>query len=118
MKQNEIIFADVSEAVGDGSFPGEVYVLYGNNGSNKTSYIFGNGGAYDAVSVANLDSDDYPEIVVAARYGIRVLDYNPSTNQLTEKPGCASNSDGLIEGSAVIYDVDKDNELCFREMRL
>lgn len=37
--------------------------------------IFGNGGAYDAVSVANVDSDDYPEIVVPIQFGIKVLDY-------------------------------------------
>jgi len=77
---NEVIFADVSEAVGDGSFPGEVFVLNGATGTNKTSYIFGNGGAYDAISVANIDSDDYPEIVVAARYGIKVLDYDKGGN--------------------------------------
>lgn len=77
--------------------------IHEGTGTNQTSYIVGNGGAYASVSVANIDSDDYPEIVVPTRYGIKVLDYNPSTNTLTEK---CSNTHGLIEGSMVIYDVD------------
>jgi len=101
----EIIVADVLD--NDDEWPGKVYVLDGNDGTNQTSYIVGNGGAYASVSIANVDSDDYPEIIVPTQYGIKVLDYNLSTNKLTEK---CSNTHGLIEGSAVIYDVDRDNE--------
>lgn len=101
----EVIVADVLDA--DDEWPGKVYVLDGGTGTNQTSYIVGNGGAYASVSVANIDSDDNPEIVVPTQYGIKVLDYNKATNTLTEK---CSNTHGLIEGSAVISDVDKDNE--------
>lgn len=30
---------------------------------NETSFNIGNGGTYDAISVANIDEDDNPEIV-------------------------------------------------------
>ena len=101
----EIIVADVLD--NDDDWPGKVYILDGDDGTNQTSYIVGNGGAYASVSVANLDSDDYPEIVVPTQYGIKVLDYNPSTNKLTEK---CSNTHGYLWGSALIADVDYDNE--------
>lgn len=101
----EVIFADEYDL--QSGWNGKVYVLYGNNGSNMTSYNVGNGGAYASVSVANIDSDDYPEIVVPTQFGIKVLDYNPSTNKLTEK---CSNAHGLLESSAIIYDIDKDND--------
>ncbi len=70
----EIIIADLQD--NDPDWPAKVYVLDGATKVNQTSYIVGNGGAYASVSVANVDSDDYPEIVVAARYGIKALDYN------------------------------------------
>jgi len=101
----EVIVAD--ELDNDDSWPGKVYVLDGDDGTNQTSYIVGNGGAYASVSVANLDSDDYPEIVVPTQYGIKVLDYNKATNTLTEK---CSNTHAYIWGSALIADVDYDNE--------
>lgn len=101
----EIIVAD--ELDNDDDWPGKVYVLDGDDGTNQTSYIVGNGGAYASVSVANVDSDDYPEIVVPTQYGIKVLDYNKATNTLTEK---CSNTHAYIWGSALIADVDYDNE--------
>ncbi len=101
----EIIIADLED--NDPDWPGVVYVLNGDTGTNETSYIVGNGGAYASVSVANLDSDDYPEIVVPTQFGIIVLDYNPSTGKLTEK---CSTTDAYLWGSAVIYDVDRDND--------
>ena len=36
---------------------------------NSIFYV-GNGGAYASVSVANVDSDDYPEIIVPTQYGM------------------------------------------------
>ena len=105
--QQEVILADVGPSVVDGTWNGKVYVLNGVTGANETSFNVGNGGTYDAVSVANIDEDDNPEIVVPTLYGIKVLDYNPSTGKLTQR---CSNSHGLIEGSAIIYDVDKDTE--------
>ena len=106
---NDIVFADVGPSVGEANWNGKVYVLDGSGSTpiNKTSYNVGNGGTYATISVANVDSDDYPEIIVPTQFGVKVLDYNPSTGKLTEK---CSNTHGLIEGSAVIYDVDKENE--------
>ena len=105
---NEVIIADVLDT--DNEWPGKVYVLDGATGTNETSYMFGESGAAASVSVANVDSDDYPEIIVPSRYGIFVLDYNPATGNLNEK---CSTSHGLIEGSVVIYDVDRDTKLIF-----
>lgn len=34
------------------------------------------GGALGAISIANLDDDDYPEIVVPSFYGVFVYDYD------------------------------------------
>ena len=101
---NEVIFADLYDNIGDATWNGKVYVLDGNTEANLTSYNVGNGGTYASVSVANVDdSDDNPEIIVPTLYGIVVLDYDTSTKSLTEK---CSNNHGLIEGSAVISDVD------------
>ena len=97
----EVIFADVYNW--QGTWNGKAYVLYGSNGNNMTSYDVGNGGTYASISVANVDSDDYPEIIVPTQFGIKVLDYTQSTNKLTEK---CSTTHGLLESSPVIYDVD------------
>lgn len=107
---NEIIFADVYE--GDAGWPGEVYILKDNGPGNTPTkwgyYQFGNGGAYATVSAANIDADDNPEIIVPSLYGIYVFDYNPAA---AGKLGLKwSNSDGKIESSAVIADVDRDNQ--------
>ena len=101
----EVIFADVVDT--QATWPGKVYVLDGATKVNQTSYIVGNGGAYASISVANVDSDDYPEIIVPTQYGIKVLDYNHSINTLTEK---CSNTNAFVESSPIIYDVDKDND--------
>ena len=101
----EVIVVDLLD--GDDEWPGKVYVLNGNTGANETSYTIGNGGSYGSVSIANLDSDDYPEIVVPSQYGIIVLDYNPSTGKLNK---LCNNTHAYLWDSAVIYDVDKDND--------
>ena len=49
------------------------------------------------------------EIIVPTWYGVRVYDY--SGGSLSAKSAWDSNTDGKIEGSAVVYDVDKDNVL-------
>src|SRR3989338_8604093 len=104
---NEIIFADVGPAVTEANWDGKVYVLDGSGStpSLEASASVGNGGTYASISVANVDSDDYPEIIVPTQYGIRVYDYSGGSLSLK-----CSNSHGLIEGSAVVYDVDRDNE--------
>ena len=103
--QQEVIVVDLLD--GDDEWPGKVYVLNGNTGANETSYTIGNGGSYGSVSIANLDSDDNPEIVVPSQYGIIVLDYSPSTGKLNK---LCNNTHAYLWDSAVIYDVDKDND--------
>ena len=63
---NEVIFADVGPSVLEANWNGKVYVLDGSGSSaiNETSYNVGNGGTYASVSLANVDSDDNPEIIV------------------------------------------------------
>ena len=105
---NEIILTDKSYS--DTTWPGEVIVLDGSGSTavKEANYTFGNGGAFASVSIANIDSDDNPEIVVPSFYGIYVFGYNTSVpHKLSIK---WNNSDGLILGSAVIYDVDRDNK--------
>lgn len=107
---NEIILTSKARTTPDYTWPGEVYILDGS-GSTATkegNYTFGNGGAFASVSIANIDDDDNPEIIVPSFYGIVVLDYNASAPDKLSKKW--NNSDGLILGSAVIYDVDMDNE--------
>ncbi len=101
----EVIVADVIDT--DHEWPGKVYVLDGSTGVNQTSYTFGNGGAYGSVSVENIDTDDNPEIIVPSQYGIIVLDYNKANGKLEKK---CNTTEGRIWGSAVIADVDKDND--------
>lgn len=103
----EVIAADVGAGIFSTSWPGNVYVINAETGSIESEYTVSNGGAYASVSVANIDGDDQPEVMVPTFYGVKVLDYNPSTKQFSEK---CSTSHGLLEGSAVIDDVDKDNE--------
>ena len=101
----EVIVADVFES--DDDWLGKVYVIDGGTGTNQTSYNLGNGGTYASVSMANVDSDDNPEIIVPSLYGIVVLDYNQANGRLEKK---CNNTDGRLWGSAVIADVDKDND--------
>ncbi len=107
----EIILADTVYNY-DPDWPGEVYVLKDNGPGNQptkfANYTFGNGGAYAPISVANIDGDDNPEIIVPSRYGVYVLDYDASAQyKLTKK---WNNNDGKIESSPVIVDVDNDNK--------
>ena len=101
----EVIVADVFES--DDDWLGKVYVIDGGTGVNQTSYNLGNGGTYASVSMANVDTDDNPEIIVPSLYGIVVLDYNQANGKLEKK---CNNTDGRLWGSAVISDVDKDND--------
>jgi len=106
---NEIILTDKG-TLGTYDWPGEVYIIDGSSSSANIegNYTFGNGGAFASVSIANIDDDDNPEIIVPSYYGIYVFDYNTSApHKLSIK---WNNSDGLILGSAVVYDVDRDNE--------
>ncbi len=99
----EIILTDVYDW-GDPDWPGEVYVLKDNGPGNQptkfANYTFGNGGAYAPISVANIDSDDNPEIIVPSYYGIYVFDYDPSAQYKLSKKW--NNNDGKIESSPVI----------------
>jgi len=83
-----------------------VYVI-AYNGTIKFNATFGNAGAFGSPSIANIDEDDYPEIIIPSFYGVFVYDYNITNNNLTLR---WNNSDGLIDGEIVMYDIDRDNE--------
>jgi len=103
---NEIIFTDYLQGSPE-KWPGDVYVLNGATGALKYNYTTTNNSAEGAVSLANVDSDDYMEIIVPSYYGVYVFDYDPSANKLKQK---WNNSDGRIYGATVVYDIDRDNE--------
>ncbi|MBI3037337.1 VCBS repeat-containing protein [Candidatus Woesearchaeota archaeon] len=105
----EVITADAGQSSAP-DWPGEVYILDGTTGAKEGNATFGNGGAFGSVSVANVDNDDNPEIIVPSFYGVFVYDYNSSaTDKLTKKCDTTS-SGGVIDGSAVVYDIDRDNQ--------
>ena len=102
--KNEILFLEGEGTLPD--WPGNIYILEdnGNSATWEANYTLGNGGGRGAPSLANIDSDDKPEIVVASYYGVYVFDYDNGV--LTKK---WSNTDGKITGAIAIADVDKDN---------
>jgi hypothetical protein len=102
----EVITADMGSRV-TYDWPGEVYLINGATGVKEGNATFGNGGTFGSVSIANVDSDDNPEIIVPSFYGVYVYDYDSSApNKLTKK---CNTDDSLIDGSVVVYDVDRDN---------
>jgi len=108
--KNEILFLEGEGTLPD--WPGNLYVLEdnGNSATWESNYTLQSGGVYTgggrgAPSIANIDSDDKSEIVVASYYGVYVFDYDGTT--LTPK---WSNTDGKINGAVAIADVDKDNQ--------
>ena len=102
---NEIIVLD--GRVSTPGWSGEVYILRdnGNSAILEAKYNVSNGGGFGAVSLANVDSDDYQEIIVPSYYGVYVLDYDGST--ITKK---CNTHDGKLSNSVVVYDVDRDNK--------
>lgn len=105
----EILFVEGEGTLPD--FPGNLYVLRdsGSSATLEANYTLQTGGVTTgggrgAPSIANIDSDDKPEIIVPSYYGVYVFDYDGTT--LTPK---WSNTDGKINGAIAIADVDKDN---------
>lgn len=104
----EILFVEGEGTLPD--FPGNIYILRdnGNSATWESNYTLGEGGGRGAPSIANIDSDDKPEIIVPTFYGVRVFDYDGST--LTPVTWSLSNTDGKINGAIAVADVDKDNQ--------
>ncbi len=100
----EVIFTDAVTTNTIYDWPGELYIL-DKNGNYVDSVTVGNGGAWGAPAIANVDSDDYPEIFIPTFYGIKAYDFDGSSLSLKW-----SNDDGKIEGAPVLFDVDRDNE--------
>ncbi len=72
---NEVITADFGTRTAY-DWPGELFVFDGTTGTKEGNATFGNGGAFASVSIANIDDDDNPEIIVPSVYGAFVYDYN------------------------------------------
>jgi len=101
---NEVIAMDAISA--DDDWNGEVYLIDGSDGTKIGNYSVGNGGG-TTISVANLDGDNYEDIVAATYYGLSVLEFdNGATNKLTE---LWNTNQGKITGGASIVDVDRNN---------
>ncbi|NQV09021.1 VCBS repeat-containing protein, partial [Candidatus Woesearchaeota archaeon] len=103
--KNEIIFADSQAGLPD--WDAELYV-FNDNGNNYTEEVkisIPNGGAWGAPSIADIDGDGKIEIIVPTFYGVNVYEFSNGNLNLEW-----NNSHGRIEGSAVISDIDKDNE--------
>jgi hypothetical protein len=110
----EIIFTD-SESPGLYDWPGNLYVFSerGNTTMNDCGSKFkleanaslGNPGSFDPPSIADVDGDDYSEIIVPAHYNISVWDYNGSVLSMRW-----SNATGLIQGTVAVYDINKDDQ--------
>ena len=110
----EIIFTD-SQSTSLYDWPGELYI-FSEQGSTTMSgcgskfkleknVSLGNPGSFDPPSIANVDSDDYSEIIVPSYYNLSVWDYNGNTLSLKW-----STATGLIDGTIAVYDIDKDNQ--------
>lgn len=101
---NDIVVADMGTR-GLYDWPGEIFVL--DSGCHKKfSAVFGNGGGFGTPSIANIDDNRYPEIIVPSFYGVFVYRYNSTINNLTLM---WNNSDGLIDGEVIVDDIDRDN---------
>ncbi len=85
---------------------GELYI-FSKDGDLRWNVTFGNGGSYGVPSVADFEGDGYPEIVVPSYYGVFVYHYDAALGRIVN---VWNNSNGLIEESVLIYDVDFDNE--------
>ena len=107
--KKEVLLADYT---GVKNWRGHLYIL--EPGSNKQFTLQQNiqlgtseasGGAKGAIAIANIDSDDYPEIIVPNAIGIHVYGYDGSS---VVKQW--NNSDAFIYQTAVVADVDADSE--------
>lgn len=99
----EVIFTD-SPDTSLTDWQGTLYIVSGNTGELEDAHNF-TMGAYNAPSIANLDSDDYFEIVVPGNLGVRIFKYNGQT--ITEKKHFEHR---YIDSSVVVYDIDRDNK--------
>ncbi|MBD3260050.1 PQQ-binding-like beta-propeller repeat protein [Candidatus Woesearchaeota archaeon] len=101
--KQDIVFAESLPSLYD--WEAYLYIMDINSPTSpRYSIKVGNGGAMGPISIANIDSDVYPEIMVPTTYGVKRVDFTGSGLTITR-----STSDGKMEGAAIIHDVDKDN---------
>lgn len=87
--------------------PAQLWVIddNGNSYTYRNRTIIGNGGVNGAISVADIDNDNYPELVVPTFYGLKV--YNFTNEKLY--PEWSTNA-GVIQGAPVLFDVNRNNK--------
>jgi len=108
--KREVIFADGASGV-PASFQARLYILDHNGIPKQNSVALGTGSkggsVIGAISIADMNGNGYPEIVLPSEYGILVYEYDPSAGQVEQ---LWNNSHAEVKGAAVISDVDNDNE--------
>jgi hypothetical protein len=108
-KKVEIIFTTYSTASG---FQAKLHILdFENNRliehQSPIALDHAIGTGY-SISVADLQGDSFPEIVIPGRAGLEIYEVN--SNGLVSTTKLCSNDDARLVGSAVIADVDKDDD--------
>jgi len=96
---------------------GQLYILDGSSFKDKYSspidigFVGINGkGTYGPVSIANIDNDHYPEIIIPSVHGIFVFEFNGST--IAENTSLRDYN-SYIPYSVVVSDIDKDKKYEF-----
>ncbi len=82
-----------------------VYSVEGDEIINEFYYLAG-AGYIGTPAIADIDSDNYPEIVLLSFYNALILEHNGDYKD--SKPNTLSFSDSV---SPLIYDIDNDNEI-------
>lgn len=105
----EIIFATYSSASG---FQAKLHILDYENKKlieHQTPITLAHGiGTGYSISVADIQGDSHPEIVIPGRAGLEI--YQVNSNGLVSSTPLCTNNDARLVGSAVIADVDKDDD--------
>src|SRR3989338_9133919 len=102
--EKEVLFTDKADSACD--WPGELYAFDKDGGATpKYNITVGNDGSEGGISIADIFGSDYPDVIVPTKCGINAYEFDGSQFVLQW-----SNTDARIDGNAVIYDIDRDNE--------
>lgn len=103
----EIIFPEASGSTSLYNLEARFHILRDNGATyeNVSDVYVGDAGAWGAVSIANIDSDDDMEIIIPGFFGLKVYKYYDGNVVLNW-----STDDAIIKGAAVIHDIDYDSK--------